>query len=82
MQGQGNLTSSAMYGDMDPQRFRGLPRGSLNTKDGQSVANDVSIGSPMQSASSKVSFNSYNYQLILLSLLCPRDLALSRTTNE
>lgn len=54
VQGQGNLTSSAMYGDMDPQRFRGLPRGSLNAKDGQSVANDVSIGSPMQSASSKV----------------------------
>ncbi|XP_024028884.1 transcriptional corepressor LEUNIG_HOMOLOG [Morus notabilis] len=55
VQGQSNLTGSAMYGDMDPQRFRGLPRGPLNAKDGQSIANDGSIGSPMQSASSKMS---------------------------
>lgn len=39
---------------MDPQRLRGLNRGSLNVKDGQSIANDGSIGSPMQSTSSKV----------------------------
>lgn len=45
-----------MYGDMDPQRLRGLARGSLNVKDGQPITNDGSIGSPMQSTSSKVSF--------------------------
>jgi len=71
VQGQSNLTGSAMYGDMDPQRFRGLPRGPLNAKDGQSIANDGSIGSPMQSASSKVSFSSWNYHLILLSSSSP-----------
>ncbi|KAL0774814.1 hypothetical protein Bca101_039966 [Brassica carinata] len=31
----------------------GLPRGNLNSKDGQQNANDGSIGSPMQSSSSK-----------------------------
>ncbi|KAF3457670.1 hypothetical protein FNV43_RR02328 [Rhamnella rubrinervis] len=54
VQAQGNLSSSTMYGDMDPQRFRGLPRGTLNAKDGQQIANDGSIGSPMQSTSSKM----------------------------
>ena len=52
VQGQGNLNNSSMYGgDMDPRRFTVLPRG---TKDGQQNANDGSIGSPMQSSSSKV----------------------------
>lgn len=41
---------------MDPQRLRGLARASLNVKDGQPIANDGSIGSPMQSTSSKVWF--------------------------
>ncbi|KAL5784376.1 hypothetical protein ACOSQ2_006768 [Xanthoceras sorbifolium] len=52
-QAQGNLGSS-VYGDMDPRRFGGLPRGSVNAKDGQPIANDGSIGSPMQSSSSKM----------------------------
>lgn len=56
VQAQGSLGSSPMYSDMDPQRFRGLPRNNLNAKDGQPIANDGSIGSPMQSTSSKVSF--------------------------
>lgn len=55
-QAQGNLGSS-IYGDMDPRRFGGLPRGNLSSKDGQPIANDGSIGSPMQSTSSKVSFS-------------------------
>ncbi|KAJ0035902.1 hypothetical protein Pint_25393 [Pistacia integerrima] len=50
-QAQGNLGNS-IYGDMG--RFGGLPRGSLNAKDGQPIANDGSIGSPMQSTSSKM----------------------------
>ncbi|XP_054805840.1 transcriptional corepressor LEUNIG_HOMOLOG isoform X2 [Prosopis cineraria] len=54
VQAQGNITSSSMYADMDPQRLRGLARGSLNAKDGQPIANDGSIGSPMQSTSSKI----------------------------
>ncbi|OMO93050.1 hypothetical protein CCACVL1_06656 [Corchorus capsularis] len=53
VQTQGNLGSPPMYGDMDPQRFSGLSRGTLNTKEGQPTANDGSIGSPMQSTSSK-----------------------------
>lgn len=54
VQAQGNMANSPMYGDMDPRRFTGLPRGNLNPKDGQQNANDGSIGSPMQSSSSKV----------------------------
>lgn len=65
VQAQGNLGSSPMYHDMDPQRFRGLQRSNLNTKDGQLIANDGSIGSPtMQSTSSKVSFPSGSAQVI------------------
>ena len=56
VQGQGNMTNSSMYGDMDSRRFTGLPRGNLNSKDGQQNANDGSIGSPMLSNSSKVRF--------------------------
>lgn len=52
-QAQGNLGNS-VYGDMDPRRFGGLPRGNLNAKDGQPIGNDGSIGSPMQSSSSKM----------------------------
>ncbi|XVF38027.1 hypothetical protein REPUB_Repub20aG0062300 [Reevesia pubescens] len=55
VQTQGNPGSSPMYGDIDPQRFSGLSRGTLNTKEGQPTANDGSIGSPMQSTSSKMS---------------------------
>lgn len=57
VQGQGNLNQGNMtnlYGEMDPRRFTGLRRGNLNSKDGQQNANDGSIGSPMQSSSSKV----------------------------
>ncbi|KAH1097528.1 hypothetical protein J1N35_014449 [Gossypium stocksii] len=53
VQTQGNLGNSPVYGDMDPQRFSGLSRGALNTKEGQPTVNDGSIGSPMQSTSSK-----------------------------
>ncbi|PPD81170.1 hypothetical protein GOBAR_DD21897 [Gossypium barbadense] len=53
VQTQGNLGNSPLYGDMDPQRFSGLSRSALNTKEGQPTVNDGSIGSPMQSTSSK-----------------------------
>ncbi|PIA40164.1 hypothetical protein AQUCO_02500100v1 [Aquilegia coerulea] len=53
-QAQGNLGSSPNYADMDPRRFKVLPRGNLNTKDGQPTGNDGSIGSPMQSSSPKM----------------------------
>ncbi|XVE84765.1 hypothetical protein DITRI_Ditri17bG0039000 [Diplodiscus trichospermus] len=53
VQTQGNMGSSPIYSDMDPQRLSGLSRGTLNTKEGQPTANDGSIGSPMQSTSSK-----------------------------
>lgn len=46
-QAQNNLGNSTNYGDMDPRRFSGLPRGGMNAKDGQS---------PMQSSSPKVTF--------------------------
>ncbi|KAG4207823.1 hypothetical protein ERO13_A03G093900v2 [Gossypium hirsutum] len=55
VQAQGNLGNSPVYGDMDPQRFSGLSRGTLNTKEGQPTVNDGYIGSPMQSTSSKMS---------------------------
>ncbi|TYH49943.1 hypothetical protein ES332_D10G171300v1 [Gossypium tomentosum] len=54
VQTQGNMGSSPMYGDMDPKRFSGLSRGTLNAKEGQPIVNDGSIGSPMQSTSSKM----------------------------
>ncbi|XP_077250796.1 transcriptional corepressor LEUNIG_HOMOLOG-like [Tasmannia lanceolata] len=57
-QAQGNLGNSPNYGDMDPRRFRGLPRGSLNVKDGQPTGNDGSLGSPIQSSSPKVRISS------------------------
>ncbi|RDX74291.1 Transcriptional corepressor LEUNIG-HOMOLOG, partial [Mucuna pruriens] len=52
-QAQNNLVNSN-YGDMDPRRLSGLPRGSLSVKDGQSTRNDGSICSQMQSDSPKV----------------------------
>jgi|UniRef100_A0A2N9ITU7 WD40 repeat protein len=51
-QAQNNLGNSTNYGDMDPRRFCGLPRG--NAKDGQSTRNDGSICSPVQSSSPKM----------------------------
>ncbi|MCI06601.1 transcriptional corepressor LEUNIG-like, partial [Trifolium medium] len=52
-QAQNNLGNSN-FGDMDPRRLSGLPRGSLNVKDGQSNRNDGTISSQMQSGSPKV----------------------------
>lgn len=54
VQTHGNINNSPIFGEMDPRVFRGLPRGTLNAKEGQVVANDGSVGSPMQSTSSKV----------------------------
>ncbi|GAV59020.1 WD40 domain-containing protein/LisH domain-containing protein [Cephalotus follicularis] len=54
VQAQGNLGSSPIYGNIDPRRFGGLPRGTLNAKDGQPITNDGALGSPMQSTSSKI----------------------------
>lgn len=56
---QGNLSSNSNYGDMDPRRFRVLPRGTLNG--GQSTGTDVSIGSPIQSSSPKVRSDQAEY---------------------
>lgn len=53
-QAQSNLGNSANYGDVDPRRLNQLPRSSLNAKDGQSMRNDGSICSPVQSSSPKV----------------------------
>lgn len=53
-QAQSNFGNSSNYGDMDPRRFFGLPRGSVNAKDGQSARNEGSICSPVQSSSPKV----------------------------
>ncbi|CAB4261428.1 unnamed protein product [Prunus armeniaca] len=52
VQAQGNVGSSPIYGDM-----RGFPRGNLNAKDGQPITNNGSIGSPMQSTSSKINMS-------------------------
>ncbi|OWM86493.1 hypothetical protein CDL15_Pgr026385 [Punica granatum] len=54
VQSQGNLNNSSIFGEMDPRAFRGMPRGSLNAKDGQMIPNDGSAGSPIQSTSSKM----------------------------
>ena len=53
-QAQSNLGNSANYGDLDLRRPSQLPRGSLNAKDSQSMRNDGSICSPVQSSSPKV----------------------------
>ncbi|KAH7517531.1 hypothetical protein FEM48_Zijuj09G0074900 [Ziziphus jujuba var. spinosa] len=52
-QAQNHLGNSASYGDID-RRFCGLPRASMNAKDGQSSRNDGSICSPVQSSSPKM----------------------------
>lgn len=70
VQAQGNMTNSPMYADMDPRRFTGLPRGNLNPKDGQQNANDGSIGSPMQSSSSKVRLFFSNQQEMHIPVEC------------
>ncbi|KAJ7950418.1 Transcriptional corepressor LEUNIG [Quillaja saponaria] len=54
VQAQNNLGNSTTYGDVDPRRFCGLPRGSLSAKDGQSTRNDGSICSQVQSGSPKM----------------------------
>ncbi|GMH25856.1 hypothetical protein Nepgr_027699 [Nepenthes gracilis] len=48
-QAQNNLGSSPNYGDTDPRRFGGLPKGSLNVKEAQSTRNEGCC--PMQSSS-------------------------------
>lgn len=53
-QAQGSLGNTPNYGDMDPRRLRGLPRGNLNGKDGQPAVTDGLVGSPMQASSPKV----------------------------
>lgn len=53
-QAQNNIGNSAHYGDMDPRRLCGLPRGSLSAKDGQATRNDSSMCSQVQSGSPKV----------------------------
>lgn len=53
-QAQSNLGNAANYGDLDPRRFCGLPRGGVNAKDGQSTRNEGSMCSPVQSSSPKV----------------------------
>uniref|UniRef100_A0A2P2MFS8 Transcriptional corepressor LEUNIG_HOMOLOG isoform X2 n=1 Tax=Rhizophora mucronata TaxID=61149 RepID=A0A2P2MFS8_RHIMU len=54
VQQQGNHTGLTANGDFDPRKLVGLPRGNLHAKDGQPNVNDGSIGSPMQSSSSKI----------------------------
>ncbi|EXC24195.1 Transcriptional corepressor LEUNIG [Morus notabilis] len=53
-QAQSNLGNAANYGDLDPRRFCGLPRGGVNAKDGQSTRNEGSMCSPVQSSSPKI----------------------------
>ncbi|KAF2296440.1 hypothetical protein GH714_037996 [Hevea brasiliensis] len=53
-QAPSSLGNSSNFGDMDPRRLNQLPRGSLNTKDGQSTRNDGSMCSPVQSSSPKM----------------------------
>ncbi|XP_010940733.1 transcriptional corepressor LEUNIG_HOMOLOG isoform X2 [Elaeis guineensis] len=64
-QAQGNLGSSPNYGDLDPRRFRALPRGGLNVKDVQPTGTDGSIGSPLQSNSPKVRQDQAEYVMKL-----------------
>ncbi|XP_045797759.1 transcriptional corepressor LEUNIG_HOMOLOG-like [Trifolium pratense] len=52
-----NSLGNSNYGDMDPRRLSGLPRGSLNVKDGQSNRNYGTISSQMQSGSPKMRMN-------------------------
>lgn len=54
VQGSIGSAGSPNYSDVDPRRFRALPRASLNGKDGQPTGNEGSIGSPLQSGSPKI----------------------------
>nr|XP_009385699.1 PREDICTED: transcriptional corepressor LEUNIG_HOMOLOG [Musa acuminata subsp. malaccensis]XP_009385700.1 PREDICTED: transcriptional corepressor LEUNIG_HOMOLOG [Musa acuminata subsp. malaccensis]XP_009385701.1 PREDICTED: transcriptional corepressor LEUNIG_HOMOLOG [Musa acuminata subsp. malaccensis]XP_009385703.1 PREDICTED: transcriptional corepressor LEUNIG_HOMOLOG [Musa acuminata subsp. malaccensis]XP_009385704.1 PREDICTED: transcriptional corepressor LEUNIG_HOMOLOG [Musa acuminata subsp. mal len=58
---QGNLGGSSTIEDMDPRRFRALPKGSLNGKEGQPTGTDGSIGSPIQSDSPKIRHDQAEY---------------------
>ena len=58
---QGNLGGSSTFEDMDPRRFRALPKGSLNGKEGQPTGTDGSIGSPIQSDSLKIRHDQAEY---------------------
>ncbi|KAK7395372.1 hypothetical protein VNO78_15924 [Psophocarpus tetragonolobus] len=49
-----NSLGNSNYGDMDPRRLSGLPRGSLSAKDAQSTRNDGSICSQLQADSPKM----------------------------
>ncbi|XP_061366985.1 transcriptional corepressor LEUNIG_HOMOLOG-like isoform X3 [Gastrolobium bilobum] len=62
-QAQNNLGNSTNYGDMDPRRLCGLPRGSLSAKDGQSTRNDGSICSQIQSGSPKMKMTQSQHSL-------------------
>ncbi|XP_019448783.1 PREDICTED: transcriptional corepressor LEUNIG_HOMOLOG-like isoform X3 [Lupinus angustifolius] len=53
-QAQNSLGNSANFGDMDPRRLSGVPRGSLSAKDGQSTRNEGSMCSQVQSGSPKM----------------------------
>ncbi|CAN6460353.1 unnamed protein product [Victoria cruziana] len=54
VQGSIGSAGSPNYSDVDPRRFRALPRAGLNGKDGQPTGNEGSIGSPLQSGSPKI----------------------------
>lgn len=69
-QAQNSLGSPPSYGDNDPRRFGGLPKGSLNTKEAQSARNDVC--SPMQANSPQVSFCFLLHKKHLVWCLLPR----------
>ncbi|KAJ8755379.1 hypothetical protein K2173_019177 [Erythroxylum novogranatense] len=54
VQAQSNHATLPSHGEIDPRKLVGLPRATLHGKDGQASVNDGSIGSPMQSTSSKI----------------------------
>lgn len=60
-QAQSNLGNQASYGDIDPRRFRGMPRSNMNGKDGQPSGTDGSLGSPIQSP--KLRQDQVDYQM-------------------
>ncbi|MQM12357.1 hypothetical protein Taro_045274 [Colocasia esculenta] len=64
-QAQGSIGNTPNSGDMDPRRFRVLPHGSVNGKDGQPAGNNGSIGSPMQSSSPKVRPDQAEYLMMM-----------------
>ncbi|KAJ0970436.1 hypothetical protein J5N97_023313 [Dioscorea zingiberensis] len=59
-----NLGHSSNYGDVDPQRLRGLLRANLTAKEGQQAMNDgsvTSVGSPIQSNSPNLRLDPSEY---------------------